>query len=48
MPLVHEMFPQAKVIACVRDVPWIMDSIERLLQKNPFENTKLSLANPNE
>jgi len=41
MPLVQEMFPQSKVIACVRDVPWIMDSIERLLQKNPFENTKL-------
>ncbi|MCW8155312.1 sulfotransferase [Stutzerimonas stutzeri] len=41
MPFVSDMFPQAKVIACVRDVPWIMDSIERLLQKNPFENTKL-------
>lgn len=41
MPFVADMFPQAKVIACVRDVPWIMDSIERLLQKNPFENTKL-------
>lgn len=41
MPLVQEMFPQAKVIACVRDVPGIMDSIERLLQQNPFENTKL-------
>lgn len=41
MPLVREMFPQAKVIACVRDVPWIMDSLERLLQQNPFENTKL-------
>lgn len=41
MPLLREMFPQAKVIACVRDVPWIMDSIERLLHKNPFENTKL-------
>jgi sulfotransferase len=41
MPLVREMFPQAKVSACVRDVPGIMDSIERLLQQNPFENTKL-------
>lgn len=41
MPLLREMFPQAKVIACVRDVPWIMDSIERLLHKNPFENSKL-------
>lgn len=41
MPLVTDMFPQAKLIACVRDVPWIMDSIERLLHQNPFENTKL-------
>lgn len=41
MPLVADMFPQAKMIACVRDIPWIMDSIENQLHKNPFENTKL-------
>ncbi len=41
MPLIRELFPQAKVIACVRDVPWIMDSIERLYRSNPFENTRL-------
>lgn len=41
LPLIKEMFPKARTIACVRDVPWIMDSIERLLQKNPFENSKL-------
>lgn len=41
MPMVADMFPQAKVIACVRDIPWIMDSIENQLHKNPFENTKL-------
>ncbi len=41
MPMVAEMFPQAKLIACVRDIPWIMDSIENQLHKNPFENTKL-------
>lgn len=41
MALLNELFPEAKVIACVRDVPWVMDSIERLLQNNPFENTKL-------
>lgn len=41
MPLLHELFPQAKVIACVRDVPWIMDSIERLIHRDPFENTRL-------
>ena len=41
MPLIADMFPQAKMIACVRDIPWIMDSIENQLHKNPFENTKL-------
>lgn len=30
-------FPDAKVICCVRNVSWIMDSIERLVQRNPHE-----------
>ncbi|MGU9859263.1 sulfotransferase family protein [Pseudomonas sp. LF245] len=41
MPALHDLFPQAKVIACVRNVAWIMDSLERLYRANPFENTKL-------
>lgn len=41
LPLLMDLFPQAKVIACVRDLPWVMDSLERLIRKNPFENTKL-------
>ncbi len=41
MPLIRKLFPEAKVIACVRDVPWIMDSIERQYRSNPFENTRL-------
>ncbi|EJE50105.1 sulfotransferase family protein [Acidovorax sp. CF316] len=41
MPMITSMFPQAKMIACVRDIPWIMDSLENQLHKNPFENTKL-------
>ncbi|WNW12303.1 sulfotransferase [Pseudomonas sp. DTU_2021_1001937_2_SI_NGA_ILE_001] len=41
LPALMEMFPQAKVIACVRNVAWVMDSIERVYRKNPFENTKL-------
>ncbi|KAA0068363.1 sulfotransferase [Rhodanobacter sp. T12-5] len=28
------LFPQAKMIACVRDMPWIIDSIERLVRSN--------------
>ena len=41
LPAIRDLFPQAKVIACVRNVAWIMDSIERLYRANPFENTKL-------
>lgn len=35
------LFPDAKIIACVRNVAWVVDSIERLYRANPFENTKL-------
>jgi sulfotransferase len=32
-----KLFPSAKIICCVRHVPWIMDSIERLVRENAFE-----------
>jgi sulfotransferase len=36
MSLVLELFPPAYVLCCVRDPVAIIDSIERLLQKNPL------------
>jgi sulfotransferase len=47
LPALLDLFPQAKVIACVRNVAWIMDSLERLYRANPYENTKL-FADDNE
>ncbi|MBN7818751.1 sulfotransferase family protein [Bowmanella yangjiangensis] len=41
LPLLQQLFPQSKVIACVRNVAWIMDSIERLYNKDPLENSRL-------
>jgi sulfotransferase len=41
LPLLRDLFPGAKVIACVRNVAWVMDSIERLYRANPYENTRL-------
>jgi len=41
LPALLDLFPQAKVIACVRNVAWVMDSIERLYRASPYENTKL-------
>ena len=41
LPALVDLFPQAKVIACVRNVAWVMDSLERLYRANPYEQTKL-------
>lgn len=37
MPHIAEHFPKAKVIACVREISWIMDSFERLARKNIYD-----------
>ncbi len=37
LPLIESLFPQAKVICCVRDVPWIFDCIERLIRTNKLQ-----------
>jgi len=41
MPLIAELFPEAKVIACVRDVPWVLDSLERIIRRHPFQSSPL-------
>lgn len=41
LPLLMDLFPRAKMIACVRNVGWVMDSIERQFRSNPYENSKL-------
>jgi sulfotransferase len=37
LPALTELFPKARVICCVRDIGWIMDSVERLLRHNAFD-----------
>ncbi len=41
MPLLHSLFGEVKVIAMVRNVAWIMDSMERMYRRQPFEHTRL-------
>lgn len=41
LPTVLDLFPNAKIIACARNVAWVMDSIERQYRSNPYEYTKL-------
>jgi sulfotransferase len=41
MPAIARLFPDAKVIACVRELPWVVDSIERLVQRNVFSPSSM-------
>lgn len=41
MPAIARLFPDAKVIACVRELPWVVDSIERLIQTNVFSPSSI-------
>jgi sulfotransferase len=41
MPALARLFPNAKVIACVRDPAWVLDSFERLYQQNPLLSPKM-------
>lgn len=37
LPTLVRLFPDCKIVCCVRPVAWIMDSIERLIRKNNLE-----------
>ncbi|OBK24261.1 sulfotransferase [Mycobacterium asiaticum] len=41
MPAIARLFPDAKVIACVRDLQWVVDSLERLIQRNVFSPSSI-------
>ncbi len=40
-PLVANLYPSARIICCVRDIGWIIDSFEKLLAKNPLHLTRI-------
>jgi sulfotransferase len=37
LPALTQLFSEARVVCCVRDISWIIDSIERLVRRNAFE-----------
>lgn len=36
LPLVSELFPDSRMICCVRSPAWIIDSVERAIQRHPL------------
>jgi sulfotransferase len=41
MQLLGALLPAAKVIACVRHLPWVLDSMERLVRRHPVGVSKV-------
>ena len=41
IPLLRELYPDLRVICCVRDIGWIINSIERMLRTNPLQTSSL-------
>jgi len=41
MRLLETLFPQGKVIACVRNLSWVLDSMERLVRSHPLSVSKV-------
>ncbi|WP_211091886.1 sulfotransferase family protein [Vibrio agarilyticus] len=39
--LLMDMFPDSKLICCVRNPAWVMDSFESIYRKNPFDYSQL-------
>jgi sulfotransferase len=44
---VRKLFPDSKMICCVRNPAWVMDSVERLIRKNAFDVSRI-FTNPQE
>jgi len=46
LPAIRQLLPNSRVIACVRHVGWIVDSIERLVRKNAFSPSAIFSYTP--
>jgi sulfotransferase len=47
LPLLKTLFPTAKVITCVRNLAWVMDSLESIIRRNPLQASGM-FNNPGE
>lgn len=47
LPALLQLFPGAKVICCVRNPGWVLDSVESLIRRNAFDVSRM-FSNPAE
>lgn len=41
LPALAELFPDSRIICCIRNPAWILDSVERLIQRNALLTSKM-------
>jgi len=41
LALIDSLYPNARLVCCVRDISWILDSIERMLHRNPLQTSAI-------
>jgi sulfotransferase len=41
LALLTHLYPNARLICCVREIGWIIDSLERALRKNPLQHSRV-------
>ncbi|MBY8976808.1 sulfotransferase [Rhodobacteraceae bacterium NNCM2] len=41
MAQIRQLYPESKVICCVRNPAWVMDSVERLIRRNAFDVSRM-------
>lgn len=46
VPMLAALWPDARLIACVRDVSWVLDSMERLVRQQPLNANKIFRFSP--
>ena len=46
MPLLLNLFPNARVICCVRNIGWVIDSLERIMAKHPLDAATMFRMQP--
>lgn len=46
--ILFDLFPDARMICCVRNLSWIIDSFERILRQNKFQPSKMFGCNPHQ
>ena len=48
LPLIKDLYPYTKIICCVRDLGWVLDSFERLVRNNPYNISSMFSSEENQ